>query len=178
MIFIGLGANLPGPGLGDPRQGCEAALLAMDGAGIMVVRCSRWYRSAPVPESDQPWFVNGVAEVETAFDPPALLAALHRIEADLGRTRHVVHGPRVIDLDLLAYGTELSEGAEGPVLPHPRLHERAFVLLPLRELAPGWRHPRLDLGLGELIAGLPAGQHCEPLDQGLIVLDRSDPERE
>ena len=165
MIFIGLGANLPGPGLRGPRQGCEAALRAMDGAGIRVVRRSRWYQSAPVPESDQPWFVNGVAEVKTALDPTSLLAALHRIEADFGRTRDTVDEPRLIDLDLLAYGAELSDGAEGLILPHPRLHQRAFVLLPLRELAPGWRHPRLDLGVGELIAGLPVGQRCAPLDR-------------
>ena len=164
MIFIGLGANLSSPALGGPREACEAALHAMGRAGIGVIRRSRWYRSAPVPPSDQPWFVNGVAEVETALDPPPLLAALHRIEADFGRTREAVDGPRVIDLDLLAYGALVADGREGPILPHPRLHQRAFVLFPLQEVAPDWRHPLLGLAVSELVAALPADHGCAPLD--------------
>ena len=87
MILIGLGANLPSPFHGEPRQTLEAALATFAEHGIELLRRSRWYRSAPMPPSSQPWYVNGVAVVRTALGPPALLAALNRIEAGCGRVR-------------------------------------------------------------------------------------------
>ncbi len=158
MILIGLGANLPSPRYGGPREACEAALVALGAAGIRIERRSRWYRSAPVPPSDQPWYVNGVAELGPGPAPAALLALLHRIEAEFGRIRRVRNEARVIDLDLLAYDERVSPLGERPVLPHPRLSERGFVLLPLAELAPGWRHPVSGLGVAELIRRLPPAQ--------------------
>ena len=163
MILIGLGANLPSLRHGPPRAALEAALLALADAGVRVIARSRWYESAPVPPSDQPWFVNGVVRVETASDPTKLLDLLLAIERGLGRERRTANAPRVMDLDLLAYGEVISDGAEGPVLPHPRLHERAFVLLPLREIAPDWRHPALGRGVGELIEALGGDQEIRPL---------------
>ncbi|MCH8196682.1 MAG: 2-amino-4-hydroxy-6-hydroxymethyldihydropteridine diphosphokinase [Proteobacteria bacterium] len=163
MILIGLGANLPSLRHGPPRAALEAALLALADAGVGVIARSRWYESAPVPPSDQPWFVNGVVRVETASDPTELLDLLLAIERGLGRERRTANAPRVMDLDLLAYGEVISDGAEGPVLPHPRLHERAFVLLPLREIAPDWRHPALGRGVGELIEALGGDQEIRPL---------------
>ena len=163
MILIGLGANLPSLRHGPPRAALEAALLALADAGVGVIARSRWYESAPVPPSDQPWFVNGVVRVETASDPAELLDLLLAIERGLGRERRTANAPRVMDLDLLAYGEVISDGAEGPVLPHPRLHERAFVLLPLREIAPDWRHPALGRGVGELIEALGGDQEIRPL---------------
>jgi 2-amino-4-hydroxy-6-hydroxymethyldihydropteridine diphosphokinase len=160
-ILIGIGANLPGRH-GSPRDACEAALVRLTDAGVHVVRRSRWYESAPVPASDQPWYVNGVIVVETTLDPAGLLALLHRIEAEFGRERRERNEARVIDLDLLAYGTRVSDGPEAPLLPHPRLHERAFVLLPLAEVAPGWTHPRSGRRVGDLVAQLPAGQTARP----------------
>lgn len=156
-IFIGLGANLPGPH-GSPRATLEGALVALERAGLRIVGRSRWYESAPVPKSDQPWYVNGVVEVDTDLDPASLLARLHEIEAAFGRTRTVRNEARPLDLDLLAYGDRVLTEEPRPLIPHPRLHERAFVLLPLAELAPDWRHPALGEGIQALIGRLPRDQ--------------------
>lgn len=162
-ILIGLGANLPSP-VGGPRETCEAALAALSRAGVAIARRSRWYRSAPVPVSDQPWFVNGVAAIETMLDPAALLDLMLGVERRLGRVREERWGPRLIDLDLLDY-RGLVRAGPAPILPHPRLAERAFVLLPLAEVAPGWRHRGTGATIADLIAALPAGQAIEPFVQ-------------
>ena len=162
LILIGIGANLPSSGHGEPRDTCEAALDAMAGTGIDIVGRSRWYRSAPVPKSPQPWYVNGVARADTALTPAPLMAALRAIEADFGRTREELNEARILDLDILAHGETVSGGADGVILPHPRLHERAFVLLPMRELAPDWRHPATGRGIDGLIAALAKDQVAEP----------------
>ncbi|MFO0995204.1 MAG: 2-amino-4-hydroxy-6-hydroxymethyldihydropteridine diphosphokinase [Alphaproteobacteria bacterium] len=164
MILIGIGANLPTVRYGPPRAGCEAALAELGACGVRVIRRSRWYESAPVPLSDQPWFVNGVAAVETARAPRALLEALQAVEVRFGRVRAEANGPRVIDLDLLAYDDRVIE-EQGLSVPHPRLASRAFVLLPMREVAPFWRDPRSGRSLDELIADLPAGQVVRPLGE-------------
>jgi len=133
-------------------------------AGVAVVARSRWYRSAPVPASPQPWFVNGVAAVATGLGPVPLLALMHRIEARFGRVRAAANAARTLDLDLLDYDGMVRGAGEAPILPHPRLHERAFVLLPLAELAPDWRHPVTGAAIAGLIAALPADQPTRPLD--------------
>lgn len=160
MILIGLGANLDSR-IGPPRATCEAALAMLAVAGVAVLRRSPWYRSAPVPPSGQPWFVNGVTIVATERDPVSLLALLHAVEADLGRVRTARNAARVIDLDLLAYNDLVRE--HPPILPHPRLHERAFVLKPLADIAPDWHHPRLGASIAELAARLPAAPDVAPL---------------
>lgn len=163
MILLGLGANLPSARHGGPAATLAAALAALAAEGVAVERLSPWYRSAPVPAADdQPWYINGVASVKTGLAPEALLALLHRVERRFGRVRRERNEPRVLDLDLLDYDGLVQPGG-GAVLPHPRLHERAFVLLPLREVAPGWRHPTLGRGVDELIAALPPGQQVERL---------------
>ena len=164
MILLGLGANLDHPDYGPPRRTLEAALEALRQAGVGVLARSRWYRSAPVPASDQPWFVNGVAEVETDLSPAELLDLLHGIEAEMGRQRRVRNEARIIDLDLLIHGETVSAPGESPVLPHPRLAERAFVLLPLAELAPDWRHPATGQSVTEMIRALPLDQTAEPIE--------------
>jgi 2-amino-4-hydroxy-6-hydroxymethyldihydropteridine diphosphokinase len=162
MIFIGIGSNLPSPA-GPPLATAEAALAALEAAGIRVLRRSRWYETAPVPPSDQPWFVNGVAEIATSLPPAALLGALHRIEAEFGRARSVANEARPLDLDLLDYDSRVSEGEGGVHIPHPRMAGRAFVLLPLAELAPDWRHPQTGRSIAELIGALPADSEARPL---------------
>jgi 2-amino-4-hydroxy-6-hydroxymethyldihydropteridine diphosphokinase len=155
-IFIGLGGNLPSQA-GGPEATQMAALQRLESAGVAILRRSGWYTSAPVPASDQPWFINAVAQIATSLAPEPLLALLHDIEADFGRERSVLNAARTLDLDLLAYDTMIQEG-KAPVLPHPRMHERAFVLAPLAEIAPDWRHPRFKLTSQDLLSRLPAGQ--------------------
>lgn len=157
--YIGLGANLQHPVYGSPRQTLEAAIAALQAAGLDIVARSSWYESAPVPLADQPWYVNGVVAVHSNLSAADLLAILHRIEAEFGRVRSVVNAPRVVDLDLLDHRGESRPGGAGdPVLPHPRMAERGFVLLPLQEVAPDWRHPVSGQPLATLIAQLPGDQ--------------------
>lgn len=166
MIFLGLGANLPSAEYGAPRDTCEAALRLIEMRGISVLRRSRWWRTAPQPAGPQPWFVNGVAEIESALEPDALLEVLHALEAEAGRVRGAPNAARPLDLDLLAYHDLVRDPAEGAIVPHPRMTERAFVLLPLAELAPRWIDPRSGAAIAELVARLPPGQDCRPLDEG------------
>ncbi|MCW5750146.1 MAG: 2-amino-4-hydroxy-6-hydroxymethyldihydropteridine diphosphokinase [Alphaproteobacteria bacterium] len=156
MALIALGGNLPHPRFGPPRNTLEEALRRLEAAGCQMLARSRWYRSAPVPPSGQPDFVNGVALLRTALDPERLLALLHRVELDLGRARGERNAPRTVDLDLLAQGA-LVRSAEGPapILPHPRMLERGFVLKPLCDIAADWRHP---------LSGRPAREHLAALD--------------
>lgn len=157
--FIGLGANLPHEHFGSPRQTLEAALEALARRGVRTVRVSPWYRTAPIPASDQPWYVNAVAEVASDLPPDALLAELHAVEAAFGRARTVPNAARPIDLDLLDFKGEIAAGGPGrATLPHPRMADRAFVLLPLADLAPQWRHPVSGRSVRSLIEALPADQ--------------------
>ncbi len=163
MIYIALGANLASDRHGPPKAGLEAALERLKGAEINVLQRSRWYRSAPLPAAAQPDYVNGVAQVETVLSAAALMAVLLDIEAEFGRQRGEANAARVLDLDLIDFNGEILErkaDTEGPALqlPHPRLGDRAFVLLPLAEIAPDWRDPRNGQHISDLIAGLPEGQ--------------------
>jgi len=165
MILIGIGANLPSARFGTPVQTVEAALTALDAHhDVRVLRRSRWFESAPVPMSDQPWYVNGACSVLTELNAQRLLEVLHDIEADFGRVRAEKNAARVLDLDLLAYDDFVSGESAGFNVPHPRLHERAFVLLPLRDVAPGWTHPGMGGSLEALIAALPSDQVARPME--------------
>lgn len=164
-VLVALGANLPSPEHGPPVATLEAALRALEAAGLKILARSGWWESPPVPVSDQPWYVNGVVEVETGLGPEALLAKLHEIEAAFGRVRSAPNAARVLDLDLLAYGCLVRQGPGAPLLPHPRLAERGFVLRPLAQIRPDWRHPVSGLSVAALIARLPAGQLVRPLPQ-------------
>ena len=160
MILVGLGGNLPSVA-GDALATCRAALKVLPLMGITVRAVSPWYRSAPHPPSDQPWFVNGVVLVSSKLPAHGLLAELHKVEAQFGRERSVANAARTLDLDLLAYDDEIH--ADGVVVPHPRLQDRAFVLKPLAALAPAWRHPILKKTATELLALLPQDQGVEAL---------------
>mgnify|MGYP001249397130 FL=1 len=156
-ILIGIGANLSPDGYATPIEGCEAAIASLAELGIDVVALSPWYETAPVPVSDQPWFNNAVIAATTSMSAADTLAALHRVEARFGRIRTVRNAARVLDLDLLDYGGRTYHD-DNISIPHPRLHERAFVLLPMRDVAPGYTHPLNGLCINDLIAALPGDQ--------------------
>lgn len=164
-IFVGIGSNLASPRHGQPTMVAMAAVGKLNAKGIGVSQRSRWYRSVPVPVSAQPHFINGVARVTTELLPEALLQALHQIEEEFGRVRTKPNAARVLDLDLLAFGDLVIDSPNGLRLPHPRLHARAFVLKPLFEVEPTWRHPLTGQNLADLIAALPAEQIAEPVDE-------------
>jgi 2-amino-4-hydroxy-6-hydroxymethyldihydropteridine diphosphokinase len=161
-IFIGAGANLPHPKFGPPRDTLEAAFAELERRKVQIRRLSPWYRTAPVPASDQPWYINVVAEVATNLPADALLAVLHEVEQAFGRVRTTPNASRLIDLDLLDYCGEIAIGGRGKAtLPHPRMAGRAFVLRPLADLAPQWRHPVSGAPIQALLEALPAGQTIE-----------------
>src|SRR5437763_3011563 len=157
MILVGIGSNLAGAGDESPLQTAAAAIDELPNIGIGVVGRSQWYLAEPVPVSYQPWFVNGVIAASTEFESEPLLERLLALETRFGRVRGEANAARTLDLDLLDYHGRLC-ATQRLVLPHPRLHERRFVLAPLCELVPPWRPPRLDSTPEELLARLPAGQ--------------------
>ena len=163
MIFIGIGSNLPSDMYGVPQANCEGAVGILEERGLAVTGRGRWYESAPVPVSDQPWFVNGVVTVVTDLSPQALLDLLHDVEYAFGRVRRARNEARILDLDLIAYDELVIEDRQGAVVPHPRLHQRAFVLLPMRELEPDWVHPVLKTSIGELVSALAGDQEIRPV---------------
>lgn len=138
-VVIGLGCNDKGD-WSDCRETLEAALARFRCEGIDVLARSSWWTSAAWPDPTDPPFVNGVVIVSTDLDPHDLLAAMGRIEDAFGRRRSHRNAPRTLDLDLIAYG-RLNGDLDGLILPHPRASERLFVMGPLAEIAPGWRHP-------------------------------------
>lgn len=159
MILIALGANLPSR-FGEPEQTLKRAVSAIQARGIRVVKQSSIWKTAPVPVSDQPWYRNAVIRVETNLSALALLEVLHEIEADFGRIRSEKNAPRLLDLDLIAYNTDIIK-EEGVFVPHSRMHNRAFVLKPLQEIAPQWIHPVLKRSVADLIKGLPVDDEIE-----------------
>jgi 2-amino-4-hydroxy-6-hydroxymethyldihydropteridine diphosphokinase len=153
-IFVALGANIPSAA-GPPEMTLKAALVALARSGIQILGVSAFYKTAAWPDPGDPPFVNAVAALETDLQPFALLGLLHEVETAYGRKRSAKNAPRSLDLDLLDYRGRVEEGP--PILPHPRLAERRFVLEPLRDVAPGWRHPQTGRTVEELLAGLPSG---------------------
>jgi 2-amino-4-hydroxy-6-hydroxymethyldihydropteridine diphosphokinase len=170
MALIAIGANLPGADGETPLQTCRHAAARLDRlAGARLAGLSRWYVSAPVPPSGQPPYVNGVAllvfQGPRPIDPAALLGQLMDIEAECGRRRNVPNAARTLDLDLIAIDTAdgpVVRSAPDPILPHPRAHLRAFVLAPVADVAPAWRHPVLGRTASDLLADLP-DQDVKPL---------------
>ncbi|GGP27290.1 2-amino-4-hydroxy-6-hydroxymethyldihydropteridine diphosphokinase [Silvimonas amylolytica] len=154
--FVALGANLD-----DPAAQLSAAVAALGQLpATTLVKCSRFYASAPVGYADQPDFVNAVAEISTALTPDELLQGLLQIESAQGRERTFRNAPRTLDLDVLLYDSITRHDAH-LIIPHPRMHERAFVLVPLAEIAPDVVIP--GLGPATTFLGKVASQSLHPL---------------
>jgi len=162
MILIALGSNLPSTA-GGPRETLRAALDAFALQGIAVSAVSPFYETPAWPDPGDPRYVNAVALVATSLTPRELMERLQMIETSLGRERSARNAPRTLDLDVVDYDGRVEKGP--PILPHPRMQSRAFVLLPLFDIAPNWRHPVSGESAAELIAKLPGGT------EGVVRLD-------
>ena len=158
-VIVALGSNVPG-GEGS-RALLKAALDRFGDHGLRVKARSRWWRSAAWPDPSAPAFLNGVALLQTASDATTVLNTLLALEETFGRRRGELNAPRSLDLDLIAYGYVVAEGA-ALTLPHPRAHERLFVMGPLAEIAPGWVHPTLGRTAGELAGSATVGRDAAP----------------
>lgn len=154
MIVIALGANLRSR-IGAPRETLKAALEELARQGVHVAAVSSYYETEAWPNPTDPPFVNAVARIETSRSPRELMELMHQVETYFDRQRNKRNAPRTLDLDLLDYEGRVQSGP--PRLPHPRLAERAFVLVPLADVAPNWRHPVSGQTVGELTAALPPG---------------------
>lgn len=155
MILIAIGANLAAPGGTTPIETCRAALPSIAGIeGLSLVAVSAWYRSTAIPNKEHPDYCNGAIRLEGEADPVVLLRTLNKIEAEFGRERGIVNAPRTLDLDIIDLNG-LVRDFQAPILPHPRAHLRAFVLRPILDIAPFWRHPVLGQNVLTLLSELP-----------------------
>ncbi len=163
-IYIALGANQAYRGAA-PLENLNSALAALLSQGVEIAAASRPWRTPAWPDPSDPPFVNGAVQVRTDLEPAALMKILHGVEESFGRVRGRRNAPRTIDLDLVDYLGRAAPGeGGGPVLPHPRAVQRAFVLIPLREIAPRWRDPVSGASVDQLIAALPLADRsaCRP----------------
>jgi 2-amino-4-hydroxy-6-hydroxymethyldihydropteridine diphosphokinase len=160
-VVVALGGNLPGD-CASSEALLDAALAGFPQAGLPVLARSRWWRSAAWPDPDGNEYRNGVAIVEANGPASAVLGALFAIERSFGRIRGLPNAPRTLDLDLIACGREVSD-APGLILPHPRAHDRLFVMGPLAEIAPGWIHPVLGKTAAKLAASATVGRDATPV---------------
>ena len=145
IVYLSLGSNV-----GDRSQNLRTAIAALDDAGVSVRRTSKIYETEPVDYLEQDWFLNCVVEGETALSAAELLQRLRRIEKKMGSAKAFAKGPRIIDLDILYFGDAIVDVA-GLQIPHPRMADRRFVLVPLAEIAPGLRHPVTQKTTAEML---------------------------
>jgi len=146
-VFFGLGSNI-----GDKKQNLHKALDLLK-EKCVIKKVSSFYKSAPMYYEDQDWFVNAAAEVDTHLSPQELMSFLEKTEKKMGRVRHMKNGPRLIDLDILFYDDLITEAKEHTI-PHPKLRERSFVLVPLAEIAPEFIDPLTKKTIEELLMEL------------------------
>nr|WP_298919648.1 2-amino-4-hydroxy-6-hydroxymethyldihydropteridine diphosphokinase [uncultured Roseobacter sp.] len=173
MALIALGSNTSSP-LGDPTETVRKGVLALVESLGVIRRVSKYYRTPAFPAGNGPDFVNAVVCLETDLPPEDVISRLHEIEAEMGRSRKTRWAPRTLDLDLIALGNhvlpdadthriwrdlpldqQMERAPELLILPHPRVQERAFVLVPLADVAPGWVHPATGRSVKEMLAALP-----------------------
>ena len=157
-VYLSLGSNV-----GEREANLHAAIAALGGAGVRVVKLSSFYETEPVDYLEQAWFLNCVLEGETETSAEELLRALREIEARMGSRKLVAKGPRLIDIDILLYGLETIDAPELQV-PHPRMHLRRFVLVPLAEIAPEAVHPGMKRMVKQLLEQTPDQNVVRRLD--------------
>ncbi len=163
MIFIALGANLPSR-FGSPVDTIEAAKVAIEACGIKIVQSSRIWLTAPVPfDAGQDWYHNGVIAVETDLSPSGLHQEMLNIEEEFGRVRTVKNAPRLLDLDIIIYHNDIIAEGERLIVPHPRMHERLFVLKPLQDIDKNWVHPKIRQNIDTMLAACSKDQKAKPM---------------
>lgn len=155
-VYLSLGSNV-----GDRSANLQMAIEKLSELGT-VAAVSSFYETEPVGTGPQPWFLNCAVKLETEKMPRQLIAAILNMEQSMGRQRRQEKAPRTIDVDILLFGSSIVE-LTSLTVPHPRLHERRFVLEPLAEIAPDARHPVFKRSIRELRDALPAGQHVKKL---------------
>jgi 2-amino-4-hydroxy-6-hydroxymethyldihydropteridine diphosphokinase len=149
VIYLSLGSNV-----GAPEANLNTAIEALPAAGVVVRRVSSFYVTEPVDYLEQAWFLNSVVKADTELPALSLLRAVRGIESKMGSTKSIAKGPRLIDIDILLYGQQKIDTPELQV-PHPRMTQRKFVLVPLTEIAPGLRHPAWCGTVEQLLAETP-----------------------
>lgn len=179
-LILGLGANVAGP-WGSPRETLKRALREIELAGVRIITASNYYSTKPVGDTPQPRYLNAVVLARTSIAPGALLRLLKRIERAAGRRTARAMASRPLDLDILDYGGRRI-GRPGPrrergrlILPHPEMHARAFVLAPLLEVVPAWRHPLLGRNVKALLAQLKPADRAsvrQALDSATNTCDK------
>ena len=153
MIYIGIGSNLNGKNNETPLENCKKALVELK-KEVNICKISSWYKSEPIPVSNQPWYINGVVEISTSKSSIDLLEFILNTEEFFGRVRKKKNEARILDLDIIDYKKKILYIKNKLIIPHPRMHERSFVLQPLSELNPKWMHPIKKKGIKELIRNL------------------------
>ena len=147
--FVALGANLKKNKNLSLQENIQNALKYFPEQSIKLIEMSNWYKSEPFPKLNQPWYINAVAKIATNKSPENLLNSLHKIEDSFGRKRNKLNESRTLDLDLIDFNGIVKK--ENPILPHPRMHLRKFVLLPLRDVEPQWLHPCFKTKINKLL---------------------------
>tara|TARA_B100001123_G_C15163139_1_gene968270 strand:- start:2 stop:490 length:489 start_codon:yes stop_codon:yes gene_type:complete len=153
LIYIGIGSNLKGKDNETPLQNCKKAISKLN-KEVTISKVSSLYKSEPIPISKQPWFVNCIAKIKTNKSPLELLKFLLNLEEVFGRVRQKKNEARIIDLDIVDYKNQIIYKKNKLITPHPRMHKRSFVLLPLKELCPKWIHPIKKKSIDDLIKDL------------------------
>lgn len=156
MIILGIGSNLGSSTYGKPLENCKNAVENLKNF-FLVSKISNWYESEAIPKSNQNWFVNGVVQIKTSLNEFEIIRILHSIEKEFGRNRKKKNEPRILDLDIISFNNKILN-KNNLVIPHPRMHLRKFVLLPLRDINPNWIHPILRINVNNLIQKIKINQ--------------------
>ena len=157
MVLIGIGSNLYSNKFGTPLNNCNEALKEIE-KYFKIKKKSSWYKSEPIPKSDQPWFINGIVEIIfDSKDPLELLKKLNQIEKRFGRVRKELNEARILDLDIIDFKSQVITCTE-LTIPHPRMHKRKFVLLPIEEINPKWTHPIFKKKINKILEAIDDNQ--------------------